>query len=165
MPGPRWEGDKREMGIATGTAFADELTALSATMLEAGWVAEDPDLHLLPHLRRFTRQPSSPWTIEQTHLRPDGVFVLDLSWLRTTAPLRQLHADFYALIGEIAESAGYIRQAIRETTIEYRVVTGMLAADTRFAPHGHLLLFRIHGERVFQFLNAIKAGPPATHAS
>jgi hypothetical protein len=41
----------------------------------------------------------------------------------------------------------------------------MLAADTRFAPHGHLLLFRIHGERVFQFLNALKAGPPATHLS
>lgn len=156
MSAPRWAGDTRGTGIASGAVYSDDIGELLTTLLQTGWVAEDPDLHLLPHLRRIVRQPKSPWTVDDAALREDGVYMVDLTWKRNGAPIRRLHADLFALVGEIAESATYIRQSIRETVIEYRVVTGMLAADTPFAGHGHLLLFRIHGEHVSELIAGTK---------
>lgn len=55
----------------------------------------------------------------------------------------------------MAESATYIRQRRDEPVgdvdqlggegLFYEVATGMLGPDTRFAPHGHVLVLRVSG--------------------
>jgi hypothetical protein len=40
-----------------------------------GWVAEEPDVHLLPHLRRACDDPGSPWTFMGAKLQ-DAVYVV-----------------------------------------------------------------------------------------
>jgi hypothetical protein len=47
----RWDTDDRFTGVADASDFAaaaDELVTLTRL---PGWVAEDPDLHMAPHLR------------------------------------------------------------------------------------------------------------------
>lgn len=50
---------------------------------------------------------------------------------------RELRRDAYALLGAVAESSTYVRQRVAADTIIYDVTTGMVGADTGFAPHGH----------------------------
>lgn len=49
----------------------------------------------------------------------------------------------FALLGEIAESATYVRQRVLEDRVFFDVVTGMLGPDAHFAPHGHTLRLEI----------------------
>ena len=77
MGTPRWEGDTRGTGIADGSPESAAVRALLAALAEPGWVAEDPDDHLLPPLRRACAAPGSPWTLERAELRPDGVYAVD----------------------------------------------------------------------------------------
>jgi hypothetical protein len=70
--------------------------------------------------------------------------------------VRAVRAAIYALIGEVAESATYIRQRRDEPvgdvdqpvggdSLFYEVATGMLGPDTRYVPHGHVLVLRVNG--------------------
>ena len=56
-----------------------------------------------------------------------------------------LRTAAFTLVGEVAESATYVRQRRDGDEIVYEVGTGMLAADTEFAPHGHVLVLRVRG--------------------
>jgi hypothetical protein len=82
--------------------------------------------------------------------------VVELAWLGRPEDLRAVRAAVYALVGEVAESATYIRQRRDEPvgdvdqpvggdTLFYEVATGMLGPDTRLAPHGHVLVLRVNG--------------------
>ena len=107
-------------------------------MREPGWVAEDPDVHLLPHLKRACEQ--LPFELADTRV-DDGVHVVRLAW-KGERSIGQVRAAIFALLGSIAESATYVRQRNEDDELEYEVVTGMLA-DPHFAPHGHTLILRI----------------------
>jgi hypothetical protein len=48
----RWDNDTRGRGVADGGWIAPGVRRLLGALAEADWVAEDPDVHLLPHLRR-----------------------------------------------------------------------------------------------------------------
>src|SRR5687768_1478367 len=63
VPHRRWDTDERGRGVADGGWIAPDVRRLLDTLAEPGWVAEDPDIHLLPHLRRACQEAGSPWTL------------------------------------------------------------------------------------------------------
>src|SRR5215475_14724854 len=48
----RWDTDDRFTGVADASAFAPAVEELAELARRPRWVAEDPELHLAPHLRR-----------------------------------------------------------------------------------------------------------------
>ena len=143
----RWDGDERGTGIADGGWIEGDLSELVATLTESNWVAEEPEHHLLPHLQEACEASGSPWTLRHIEVA-HAVYVVSLDWTPASASMRQLRADTYALIGTVAESVSYIHQRVDTETVHYDVVTGMLATDTPFRPHGHLIELRIGGPDV-----------------
>jgi hypothetical protein len=78
--------------------------------------------------------------LEGSHVDDDGVLVVDLAW---TGDGDWVWPDLWSLVGAIAESGTYVRQRRENGTCICEVVTGMLDADTSFAPHGHTLRLRV----------------------
>jgi hypothetical protein len=144
---PRWEGDRIGHGIGDAVWIAPAVRTLLAALSESTWVAEDPDDHLLPHLRTAIDDASSPWSLLSADVH-DDVYVLALEWNRPHGRMSNLRADTFALLGTIAESATYIHQRIDVETVIYEVATGMLPGDSLFAPHGHAVQLRIGGQAV-----------------
>ena len=149
---PRWEPDERGIGVGDARAHLARLDALREAAAKEGWVAEEPEAHLLPHILRHVGD-GAPFTIDSTATRPDGTFVVDLRW---TGPAgtdrRAIRIAAYALIGVIAEGTTVIAEAVGSDGHLFEVVTGMLADQTEFASHGHTLRLTI-------------AGPPAKRPS
>src|SRR6266508_1342165 len=48
----RWDGDERGHGVAGGESHKPHALRLVKALELPDWVAEDPELHLLPHLER-----------------------------------------------------------------------------------------------------------------
>ena len=133
---PRWDNDERGHGMADGWAHVPYLRRLLEAMASPGWVAEDPDAHLLPKLSAACQEAGSPWTLLSTRL--DGaVYELALAWDREGSGIGRLRADVNALIGSVAEGSGHIRQHMTDGEIRYEVTTGMLDGDSGFSGHGH----------------------------
>ena len=82
---PRWDPDQRGVGAGDASAHVAPLDALRAAAVEDGWVAEDPDSHLLPHVVRHI-DGGAPWSLVGTTTDPDGTFVLDLHWTGSPTP-------------------------------------------------------------------------------
>ena len=149
----RWDTDTRSGGIGDGGWIAPAVRQLLEALSAPGWVAEEPDVHLLPHLRRACDDPGSPWTFVGAKLQ-DAVYVVTLVWSRPQPRLRQLRADAVDLIGTVAEGSTFVQQRTTEHEIEYSVTTGMFEGGSPFAGHGHLLLLRIGGAQIAQMLNS-----------
>jgi hypothetical protein len=148
----RWDTDIRGEGIGDGHWIVPAVRQLLEALAAPGWVAEEPDVHLLPHLRQACAAPGSPWTFIGAELQ-DAVYVVTLEWSRSQPGLHRLRADAVALIGTVAEGSTFVQQRVIEREIEYHVTTGMLEGDSPFAPHGHLLLLRIGGSQIIEILN------------
>ena len=83
--------------------------------------------------------------------------MVSLRWVGSAGDVRGARAAAYALIGEGAESATYVRQRRPGADdvdqpdgageLVFEVVTGMLSGDTTYASHGHVLILRLN--RVF----------------
>src|SRR5262245_36806495 len=112
-------------------------------MVEEDWVAEDPDAHLLPHIRKACERDGAPLSLRGAETKPDGTLSVALSW-RGSENLSP-HGAAFALLGEFAESATYIRYRRERGALVLDVVTGMLAPDTTFLPHGHTLRVTVEG--------------------
>jgi hypothetical protein len=139
---PRWDPDDRGIGVGDARAHLDHLDRLRNAAGTAGWVAEDPAAHLLPHLERAV-PAGSAWALEAA-TDPDGTFVVDLHWTGDIAPDRGMVREAaYWLIASVAESSTVIHERPGPAGPVFEIVTGMLAADTRFATHGHTLRLRV----------------------
>jgi hypothetical protein len=149
----RWDNDRRGRGVAAGRWIAPGVRRLLGALAEPAWVAEDPDAHLLPHLRRACEAAGSPWRLTGTAFR-DGVYVVALAWARPDPRLHLLRADAFALIGAVAEGATFVEQRIGEGAIEFHVATGMRDGDSPFKGHGHLLRLRVGGPGVARLLRS-----------
>jgi hypothetical protein len=143
----RWDTDDRGYGIADGSWIAGTVRRLLVALEATAWVAEEPDIHLLPHLQRVCAEPQTPWTLGGTELA-GGVYRVALTWSPRSASLRQLRSDVFALIGSIGEAVTFVHQRVLEDSVCYDVATGMLHGDSAFAAHGHLLEFQIRGAAV-----------------
>ena len=139
----RWDTDDRGRGVGDGRRLEPGAADLLDALREPDWVAEQPEVHLLPHLRRACESGGAGLRLDDAHSEPDGAFVVELHWPGPRGDLRALRVAAYSLIGEVAESATYIHQRQEADAIVFEVGTGMLAADTDFAPHGHVLVLRV----------------------
>lgn len=134
----RWDGDERGHGVADASRFVDGTAELIAAMRRQNWVAEQPELHLLPHLERACE--SLPLRILDARTSEDGSYDVQLAWTAGEAGVGGVRAAVFALLGGIAEPATYVRQRRTETdtTLTFEVVTGIVD-DVPFTPHGHTL--------------------------
>jgi hypothetical protein len=90
MDGRRWDIDERGHGVASGDEFSPNVEELAVAMRRAGWVTEEPEAHLLPHLEAASSGPGSPWEIVSWTI-DDGVFAVEATWNGPwgTSPPRQ----------------------------------------------------------------------------
>ena len=72
----RWDGDERGKGVADARNFAPGAASLLDAMQEGTWIAEEPELHLLPHLRHACE--SLPFELVAARTADDGSFDVDL---------------------------------------------------------------------------------------
>ncbi|WP_433218213.1 hypothetical protein [Microtetraspora malaysiensis] len=129
----RWDTDERLTGIADGSAMDPEIRQLLECMNRDGWVTEDPEAHLLPHLRRAC---GSEWLLTGQRLLPDGVYEVTVSLAGDQEGVR-IHRDAIRLLSAVAESAFFVRQ--RGPGV-FDCVTGVLDGDSpEFKSHGHLI--------------------------
>ena len=141
MVGLRWEGDERGEGVADATGFVAGVFELVDAMRSPSWVAEEPGVHLLPHIERACR--TLLLEVEDARLSADGSFDVHLSWTGQGWRVGEIRAAVFALVGSFAEIATYVRQRRvttenRDETLLFEIVTGILDdGDNVFAPHGH----------------------------
>jgi len=136
----RWDGDERGEGVADATAFADGAVELIDAMRRPKWVAEEPELHLLPHIERACK--TLPFEIHAAGVAPDGAFDVRLRWTGEGQAVGEVRAAVFALVGTFAEISTHVRQrritapGDEGETLVFDVVTGILG-DGVFSPHGH----------------------------
>jgi hypothetical protein len=125
------------------------------------WVAEQPELHLLPHVDAWCRQDRR---LALTRADADGThaYVLDLEWRGASGGVGATRMAVFSLIGSFAESATYVRQRRvagdgSAITLQFEVGTGELAPEASFEPHGHVVLINVTG--VLQARSGRGAGP------
>jgi hypothetical protein len=112
MDGRRWDTDERGHGVGPGDAFSPNVQELADALPGSGWVAEEPEAHLLPHLQAACDEPGSRWTV--THWTvDDGVFVVDASWTGSWGTWDALRGDAFAFLGRIAELTTHIPAGYR----------------------------------------------------
>lgn len=139
----RWDSDERGRGIASGAAFAGHLGELAALMADSGWVAEEPEAHLLPHLEAACAEPGSLMQLDRTW--SDGeIYVVELTSRELEPSIGQLRRAAVALAATIAEESTHIRQRRDGDVLEFDIATGTAPAAPAFAPYGHLVRLRIH---------------------
>ena len=137
----RWDIDERGHGVASGQAFVPQVSELAGAMGDPAWVTEDPELHLLPHLVAACSEADAPLRI--TSFRSEGeIFVVELEARDGLDAIGEQRRAAVALVATIAEESTHIRQRKKDGVLEFDVVTGSVA-ETRFAPHGHLVRLRI----------------------
>jgi hypothetical protein len=130
----RWDTDQRFTGVRDAQEAAPAVRSLVDAMAGDGWVAEEPELHLLPHLRRAAAELGIEIRSVETL---DGI--LELAIARGTRGRGEAKALVFSLVGSIAEQSTHVRQE----GDEFLVVTGSIAKDEPFAAHGHLLRIRL----------------------
>jgi hypothetical protein len=138
----RWDGDERGRGIASGEAFVGHLSELASVASDSGWVAEEPEAHLLPHLQAACDEAASAFHLDATRLEGE-VFVVDLTPQGGDLSVGEIRRGAIALAATIAEESTHIRQRREGDVLEFDVSTGS-TGNGRFAPHGHLVRLRVH---------------------
>lgn len=141
---PRWDPDERGIGVGDGRAHLDVIDALRRAAAEPGWVAEDPEAHLGPHLQAA----AGPLAIDSAAATPDATYDLRLRWTGPGDPdLGPVRAAVFSMIESVAESTTLVHERREPDELIFEVVTGTLAGEGPFASHGHTLRLRIRDPR------------------
>jgi hypothetical protein len=147
----RWDGDDRGQGVGDATQLVSGASELIAAFRQPTWVAEQPELHLLPHIEAGCERERR---LALTGAYTDGLdgYVVDLEWHGETSSVGEARAAVFSLIGFFAESATYVRQRRVASDgdgsamkLQFEVGTGELEPDSRFDPHGHVVLINLAG--------------------
>jgi len=135
----RWDIDERGRGVASAARAVPDLDRLREAMLIDDWVSEDPDAHLLPHMRRVCDERG--WKLERAEIVDD---VLEVDAV-TPGSYPSPREAAYALLGSFAEASTHVveRSTDVRRDVELFITTGMLEGDGRFAPHGHTVRVRV----------------------
>jgi hypothetical protein len=130
----RWDIDERGHGVASAAAAVPDLERLRAAMLEPDWVSEDPDLHLLPHVRRLCEERG--WDVARAAV-VDAV--LEVEVVAPAASVRSPREAAFCILGTFAEASTHVVEHATGVgkDVELLATTGMLEGDGVFAPHGH----------------------------
>jgi len=135
----RWEGDERLRGVAGTGGVGPDLATLMVAAGTAGWISEEPDQHLLPHLLAALETATDKLSL--VSWRIDGASLeLTLSCPDGTSA-RETRGAIFRLLGTVAESTTFVRETVVDKARRYEVCTGTLDGDGPFAGHGHTLRF------------------------
>jgi hypothetical protein len=145
----RWEDDERGHGIGDAAQLLPGASELVAAFSQPDWVAEQPEVHLRPHIEAWCQRDQRLALIRE-HTDHTDAYILDLQWRGTNRSVGEARAAVFSLLGSFAESATYVRQhrvnGDRSTMkLRFEVGTGELAPDARFAPHGHVVVIDVAG--------------------
>ncbi|MBV9943860.1 MAG: hypothetical protein JO262_17160 [Solirubrobacterales bacterium] len=147
----RWDGDDRGRGIGDAARLVPGARELVGAFSETAWVAEQPEIHLLPHVEAWCGR-NQRLAVRDAHTDAGHAYVLDLEWRGAPASVGEARAAVFSLIGSFAESATYVRQRRvagdadgSPEKLQFEVGTGELAPDARFGPHGHMVLINVTG--------------------
>ena len=138
-PRMRWDTDDRFTGVADASDFAaaaDELVTLTRL---PGWVAEDPDLHMVPHLRDGG---TAGLRLLDVSTGDQGVLNIAAEH-QPGASRRDIRQQAWTLIGTVAELLASVREHAQDDRVVFEVVTGVPAGG-HFATHGHTLRLIVH---------------------
>ena len=146
----RWEGDTRGQGVGDAAQLVSGATELLSAFRETAWVAEQPDVHLRPHVEAWCARDAR-LSLSNAHTDHRHAYILELRWHGAPASVGDARAAVFSLIGSFAESATYVRQrhvageADDSHTLQFEVGTGELTPDGRFKSHGHVVLINVTG--------------------
>jgi hypothetical protein len=140
----RWEDDERGHGVGDATRLKPGAEELVSAMALGDWVAEQPEVHLSPHLLSWLEH-NDVFELEGARSDEAGAFVLELSWQGRLGDLRGLRAAAFELLGQVAETATYVRQRRGDDRVVFEAATGIVGDDAYFAPHGHVILLDVRG--------------------
>ncbi len=145
----RWVDDQRGHGVGDAAQLIPGAKELVAGFSQSDWVAEQPEVHLRPHVEAWCRRDQRLALVEEN--TNDGhAYILDLEWRGANRSVGEARAAVFSLIGSFAESATYVRQRRVNgdgsmKNLRFEVGTGELAPDARFAPHGHVVVINVAG--------------------
>ncbi len=133
---PRWDTDTIGHGVASGRDLVPDAVHIAEALRGPDWIAEDPGVHLVPHIERACAAAGSRVRLDGWSVEDDGTLVVRLAATEGSLdrPSRRLAA--LAVVASVAESRTTIHQ--RPDGV-FDVITGVLDGDTEFAPHGHRL--------------------------
>ena len=147
----RWDGDDRGRGIGNAEQLVPGVNDLVDAFSEPAWVAEEPDLHLRPHVEEWCRRDRR-LALSDARTDDSAAYILDLEWRGESRGVGEARAAVFSLIGSFAESATYVRQRRVHSDgdgspmkLQFEVGTGELAPDARFEPHGHVVMINVAG--------------------
>jgi hypothetical protein len=150
MPG-RWDGDTRGHGVGDAGQLVAGTSELVAAFSQSMWVAEQPEIHLRPHVEAWCQRDQR---LVLTDARTDDTdaYILDLVWRGALRSVGEARATVFSLVGSFAESATHVRQRRVKChgdgspmKLQFEVGTGELAPDSKFAPHGHVVVVNVAG--------------------
>jgi hypothetical protein len=143
----RWDIDERGHGVADARRLAPRIGELARAVEVEDWIAEQPEMHLWPHLERAIKAVGSPWTSGVFTIDDDGTLVVQLvhATVDGEGARGTVHADAFQLLGLVLEGASYVEvdQNGSEDALVLDVVTGLLEDQTPFRGHGHTISFRV----------------------
>ena len=134
-PRKRWDTDERCTGVADASSFAPAIEELAALARRPGWVAEEPETHLIPHLRNTD---VTGLRLLHCHTAGNGVLCVTAEYSAADSR-RDIRQRAWTLIGAIAEPAASVREHPEGSTVVFDIVTGIPEARGQFATHGHTL--------------------------
>src|SRR5947209_20492297 len=145
----RWDIDQRGHGVGDAAQLVPGARELVAAFSQSDWVAEEPEIHLRPHVEAWCQRDQRLALVgENTN---DGhAYVLDLEWRGANRSVGEARPVF-SLIGSFAESATYVRQHRLKgddgstMKLRFEVGTGELAPEAEFASHGHVVVIDVAG--------------------
>jgi hypothetical protein len=147
----RWDGDERGHGVGDATRLVPGAGDLVAAFGEPAWVAEEPEIHLRPHLEAWCERDQR-LALHDAYVDERHAYVVELEWRAAPAGIGEARATVFSLIGSFAESATYVRQRRVASDgdgspprLQFEVGTGELAPDARFEPHGHVVVINLAG--------------------
>ena len=131
----RWDTDDRFVGVADAGVFAASVEELAALARRPGWVAEEPEAHLVPHLRGAR---VAGLRLLDCRVGEDGV--LDVAAEHSPDDSRRdIRQRAWTLIGTIAEPSANVREHRDADAVVFEIITGVPEGPGQFASHGHTI--------------------------
>src|ERR1700749_1007915 len=75
----RWEGDDRGRGIGEAVQLVDGANEVITIFTQPGWVTEQPELHLRPHVEEWCRQDGR-LALTDAYSDDSNAYILDVQW-------------------------------------------------------------------------------------
>jgi hypothetical protein len=132
----RWDTDDRFAGVADAGVFAAAIEELAALARRPGWVAEEPEVHLVPRLRGAGVEEVR---LPDCRAGDDGVLDIVAEYSPGDSRRDIRWPGMGAAWGHSRTHGRRARAPRRRHRRVFEVVTGVPEGSGHFASHGHTL--------------------------